>query len=481
MKTNYLFENENNYVFDSNKIEIVSQDAQLVAIVSGAEAYAYWTMDDNVEDDVFRDLSGNSRDLALKGGLIGGTNKVPAKIGNGLVGISTTQGFCSGGTEDFNFEYTDSFSLEFWIKTSSSETMSIVAKQNDVPPFDGYGATVLGGKVRGIIRDALGNIISKENDTIINDDTFHHIVMTYDGTGLLSGLRIFVDNTENDNIIANTPIAGSIINTINFQISGRNGNTNCIDSDTIVDEVVVYSRELTEAEITFRWNNGDGTQQLPGATTSFPTDNPSIQSFFEIQSTKLKGVLVNIDKSGLDEVRGVLVVNGIDTYWNGSSWEVSSGYIESNTIADLNSNAETLISQLASINLKLFLHSADGSTTPKILDYTLDFDKEQSSITLTENTVFGYIYSLNSEIPNKIMHVQTFDYVYGSQTIITSDPIPVTINPDGSFLAKLYIENALPSGLIWTITDVYNIYNQKIIRTNFLTGSRLFGDLTILD
>jgi hypothetical protein len=469
------FENEDNYNFDNDKIEIISQDAKLKAIVSGADAELYCKLDDN-KGLVAIDSSGNDRHGAFQGGL-DETTWTTGKINSAIEGQS-------GGIINFNsilsFERTDTFSLESWVKFTSAVNQAVIARQINSGTFEGYALVLAVGKARFTLRDKNNISISVESSMTINDNIFHHIVVTYDGLSSHTGMKVFVDNVDVTTNVVTGTLTGSIQNTVNVQISGRGGNNLELRIGTVVDEALIYSRELTPAEIAFRWNSGAGTQQIPGATTSFPVDNPTLLTINEIRATSFTGLSANITKAGLDDIRAVMVVNGTDKYWDGSNFIDSSDYSESNNVSDINTNALALISELSSVNVKWFFHSDDGTTTPILLDYSISFDNEKVTIILVESVIFGNINKLDSTIPNKIVTVRTFNYVIGTNLITTSDKIPVILNPDGTFRRTLYIEDTIPDGLIWEIVDQFNVYNIEEIKTNFLTGVNPFGNLTII-
>lgn len=468
--------NENNYNYDHNKIQIIGGVAKLLPISTPGEAYMYVTMDDNVADDVFRDLSGNSRDGVLKGGLSGSNNKVPAKINNGIKGISTTQGFVDFGTVDFNFERTDSFSMEFWLKTTSTATMSFMSKKNGVLPFDGYTINIVSGKIRFVIRDQSNNLIAKEHNLTVNNGNWHHVVGTYNGSNIITGMHLYVDNTENDNIIASDILSDTIINMVNFQISGVNGNNNCVDSNTIVDESVFYARELTAVEVAFRWNDGFGTQLLPGAGTSFPTDNPTIRPVVNIPVTELLNFDATIVETGFDEIRGVIVLNNFDYYWDGLNWVTSSGYSEANTIAEIIANISSLILTKKTLaQFKFYLHSDNGSTTPEISDFEFNFNSVFEDITLNETIIYSTLLDFNGNPKfGEIVKVKDGS-LYGDNTTISSGFVTTNTLVDGTWEITLKYENEEPEFLIWE-------YDGKLIKTNFVAGARVsFGELTIIE
>jgi len=467
--TTYNNTNEDNYNFDSNKIQFIGGVAKLLASTGTPEAYAYWEMDDNVNDLVFRDSSGNSRDGALQGGY-DSNNKVPAKINNGLQGLITATGIINLGNIDFNFERTDSFSLEFWIKFTSGTVQTIISKQNSVAPFDGYGVNIQSGIIRFVIRDLI-DVIAIETVGTYNDDIFHHVVLTYNGNSQDTGMNIYVDNVIDKTVFVPGTLTGSIINTYNFQISGRDGNNNCILDTTILDEVVVYARELTAAEIAFRWNNGAGTQQLPGADTTFPTDNPNTLPKSGIQATSITGFTDVITETGLDSITYTILVTGVEKYWNGSAWVDSTGYPQTNSASVINANISSLaLFGLNSINIKTYFHSEDGSTTPEQDSFTINYEIEPDQPIFTETIITGSLFDIGASNPDTTITIRPVKYLYGTNSIINNIKIDVSYN-SGNFEARIFVEDEEPDELIWN-------FGTKEIRTGYISGNIKFSDLS---
>jgi len=468
----YNYTTGNNYTFDSNKIEVAGGIAKLLASSGTPEAYMYVTMDDNVVDNVFRDLSGNSRDGALKGGYTGDVNKVPAKINNGLIGLSATLGFVDFGSQDFNFERTESFSFECWVKYSSTTTQILLSKQKAGSPFTGVSLLLLSGKIAWSIYDLNGNGIVIQSNANYNDNDWHHVVATYDGSSLVTGMNLFIDNVIDKSIFASDVLDSTIITNSIFQISGREGNNVCLLNTTTIDECVVYNRELTAAEVAFRWNGGAGTQELPGPGVSYPVDNPTIIPKQGFQATEFIDFDVVETIAGSDNIGFVIVVNGVDMYWNGSSWVESTGYAESNTSADIKANITSLVlTDVSSINFKAYLHSNDGSTTPELDSVSFEFNAEPSNPVLTQSTITGNVYDIGAITSDITISIKPVSYLYGTNTIITNAEINVIYDADtGAFTATIYVEDDLPDELIWK-------FGSKEVRTTYLSGNIKFSSL----
>jgi len=443
-KNNY--NNANEHFFDSTKIEIISSVAKLKPILIGAEVYLYVKLDEN-QGLVARDSSGNQRDGAFQGGL-DENDWTTGKINSAIEGIGTTGGFINfDGT--CNFVKTQSFSIEFWLSFTSLATMAIVSKQKDSGVFHGYGVNLSSGKIRFVIRDDLSNVNSIESTNPINDGFFHHIVVTYDGSGDANGMKLYIDNVDDTNITNIAILNGTILNDANFQISGRDGNNITLDIGTIVDEVAVYDRELTPAEIAFRWNGGAGTQQIPGASTSFPIDNPTIISKNILQGTTINSIVLDTIITGSDTIKGVAQVNSQKLYHDGSNWVESDGtYLQSNTLSEINTNLATLLTQPSDFNFIWFLHSNDGSTTPELNEQTINYDFEGQIIDdININTVFWYPKNADGSIceDNFIAVPDVFNIRYKDTIFICQEKIQATANlesgPEQGKLEIPLIEN----------------------------------------
>jgi hypothetical protein len=468
--TTYDNNNENNYTFDPAKIEFVAGIEKLKAQSAPGEAYCYLTMDDNTSDLVFRDVSGNSRDGAFQGGYTS-ANKVPAKINNGLQGLSGSSGLVNLGNTDFNFERTDEFSIEFWIKLTSDAIQTIISKQNSVAPFNGYGVNVQTGLIRYVIRD-LTDVIAVETVGTYNDDQYHHVVLTYNGNSQDTGMNIYVDNVLDRTVFVAGTLTGSIINSFNMQVSGRDGNNNCILDTTTIDEVVIYNRELTAAEVAFRWNNGNGTQELPGPGVSFPTDNPSSIPKTGFQATGLVDFDAIVTEPGSDTVTFTVVVDGIEKYWNGSAWIDSTGYPQSNQAAVIKANISSLaLTGLSSINHRRYFHSDDGSTTPELDNTTFEYNIEPDQPIFTESIITGSVYDIGSNNPDITISIRPIRYLYGTNTIINNVSVDISYDGNtGNFEARIYIEDDIPDELIWK-------FGTKEVRTKYAAGNIKFSAL----
>ncbi|RYD49826.1 MAG: hypothetical protein EOP85_00870, partial [Verrucomicrobiaceae bacterium] len=125
---------------------------------------------------------------------------------------------------------------------------------------------------------------------VINDDVWHHVVMTVNLQPTPGRMRLYVDGVER----SSAPLAGGAFPAFNNLEIGRLGRAGPIDSfDGLIDDVQVYDEALTAGDVAFLFNN-------PGLTVSEPVPpvlTPDDVTLHHGGSVRLE-VLAN-DQSGL--------------------------------------------------------------------------------------------------------------------------------------------------------------------------------------
>ena len=113
--------------------------------------------------------------------------------------------------------------------------------------------------------------------------------------------------------------------------------------------------------------------------SGYSTSNPNILSSFKIQASAVSGFTETASYGGSDNVQYTILINGADYYWNGSSWVSSNGtYAQSNTAATIESNCTnssltTALNGGSYLQVRAFIHSASGSTTPTLTGVSLTY------------------------------------------------------------------------------------------------------------
>jgi hypothetical protein len=154
----------------------------------------------------------------------------------------------------YNFEYTDSFSLSSWFNNNGIfYEHTIISKMDDVL-YKGYQLELNDGYPFFTFFADIGQgyTISVYGSTQFNDGLWHHIAVTYDGSGFANGIQIYVD-AINQSLVINTDALNSqsIHNEGNFALASINGAV--LFGAGEIDEASVYSKTLSYDEILARY------------------------------------------------------------------------------------------------------------------------------------------------------------------------------------------------------------------------------------
>lgn len=229
---------------------------------TSTDCVAYYTMDD-ANDSV------GSNNLSVNGATGGATGVLGTCYSldgsNDYINIA----------DDSVFDFSGSFSISVWVKTGGmAGTRAIVTKNYNsttkiVPfhiEFDGGTTVKVGFYNNGWYQKSV-------TATDIEDDNWHHIAMTWDGTNVVG----YYDGGATS---AYTPGASPGNNDFAVTIGAR-GDGNWANPDDVwdgeIDEVGFFNVALTADNVTYLYNGGSPTsaQQYPfsGSPPATPTYN----------------------------------------------------------------------------------------------------------------------------------------------------------------------------------------------------------------
>lgn len=237
-------------------------------IVSGDAPLAYYRLGENGGLSA-SDFTGNNYTgiYSATGVTYGQTGAVPndtntAVLLNGTTGKVTLPASLNPTT--------GSFSFECWVKVSSfpGATKPIIANYNTVTGVSkGAGLQInSSGHILWTIANNSGTFVSITS-TAITTNTFHHAVGTYDG----STSKFYLD--------------GTLVSSSTFNINSGTDQTFIGSSPfndflaCTIDEVAIYNRALSQAEVSEHYSNGSNPTptQLATATVSYtlgPENDP---------------------------------------------------------------------------------------------------------------------------------------------------------------------------------------------------------------
>ena len=95
----------------------------------------------------------------------------------------------------------------------------------------------------------------------LDDNEWHFVVVTYDGSSLASGVNFYVDGVKDIAItIDDDTLSASILNNDPITIASREGGGIFFTGQ--IDNVAIWDFELTESADTAGYNEGLGVQVL---------------------------------------------------------------------------------------------------------------------------------------------------------------------------------------------------------------------------
>jgi len=362
----WAFTTPANYTYDSDKVEITGGVAQLKRQIVDSYIELHCHLNES-SGSVASDSSTNNRHGTCIN--MDDSNWVAGKLDNCLSFNGIDEHVEFGNV--LNFGKNDAFSLECWFKTSDGSPGTgfgtLIGKQGFSGSKTGYSLGIHNdGSFSFILiySEPMGYRIQvKTSDSGYNDNNWHHVVATYDGLGSANGCHIYIDNDDKSfSTFIDNLQDYEITSNYEFHLGSRDGTGNYYDG--LLDEVVVYDKELSSDEVAFRYNSGNGTQGW--YWNDYPTvvSNlgfafvAALDTFTETATiptnTNIKYHISNDDGSTWK-------------YWNGSIWTTTDdSYSQANTASEVASNIADLASS-GTLKIRALLSTNNaGTSTPQL-------------------------------------------------------------------------------------------------------------------
>jgi hypothetical protein len=340
------------YVYDSDKIEV---SGGLATLKEGlTNVYAHWMLNESSGTNV-PDSSGNGRN----GTTINSPLWVAGKLNNCLQFSGSNYVNCG---DIANFERTDSFSAELWFKRPILTMIAeaLIGRASGTLKFNGWNIRIDSGDIAVFLISDFGmnNYIYVRKAANYYDGNWHHLVVTYNGSNVAAGIKVYFDNSELTMTVIRNTLTASILNTAICSIASMGGTL--IKYTGYIDEAVIYNKVLSPAEVSYRYNSGIGRENF-----YYYSDKPEIKP---IASWEVSGVS---DWFAFNEIlgggnEGNIGYNLSDDdgvtwyYWNGSAWVSGGDEDHYNSAAVVGANIEDFPIANEKILFRAFLIS-DGT------------------------------------------------------------------------------------------------------------------------
>ncbi|WP_345322897.1 DUF1553 domain-containing protein [Novipirellula rosea] len=165
--------------------------------------------------------------------------------------ITATSTLDLGGLGDF--EKDESFSIAAWVRLSKSKQFaSIIARMDSGNASRGWDVYVSGGSVAmHLVQDWPDNGLKVVTDKrVLNNNQWHHVCVSWDGSGKPSGVRIVVDGAEQGTRVEkNTLRKDATIRTATPLRVGQRSSGSLLEGGSIQD-LQIFTRVLSANEIT---------------------------------------------------------------------------------------------------------------------------------------------------------------------------------------------------------------------------------------
>ncbi len=203
---------------------------------------ALWSFNSpDISGNTVYDRSGGVRNLNLASG----SSKTVGKVAQGISFSGVSQNASSSGFTELG-TYGQQYSFSVWVKPARGETdgnvIHVSAGSNGlgwcIPPI-----TLVSGKARA--NSYTGSLVSATSVTTITSDRWHHLVMTWDPTGL----KIYVNGVLENTATQSTYSASGLPNYVWLSQSPGTCLGNAGDYDGGIDEVRVYNKALSASEV----------------------------------------------------------------------------------------------------------------------------------------------------------------------------------------------------------------------------------------
>jgi len=233
-----------------------SQTSSLMTDIVGL-----WHLDEASWNGTSGEVKDNSGQAADGTSVNGANTTSSGKLANaGSFSGASSQYVSISKSSPFAFEYNSPFTLSSWAKTTDSVNYKyIFSKEINASPYTGYHSAIMpNGKLYTMLINSTSapNYIEVDGSSAVNDGNWHHLVVTYSGSGVASGVNLYVDGNVDSSatVVTDNLASNSILTAVAPDIGSRDsGGAPFYGS---LDEVAIWSRALSTAEVLELYRRG---------------------------------------------------------------------------------------------------------------------------------------------------------------------------------------------------------------------------------
>ena len=197
------------------------------------------------------------------------------KIG-GAIELNGSTHLNFGQVNDFDRD--GAFSISAWLFWNKKDG-AIVSKMTNGGTFRGYDLLISGGHLEfHLVNTWPGDALKIRTKNKLKAGQWQHVCLTYDGSSKSSGAKIYFDGVLQENTIEQDGLKSTTKNDVPFLVGQRN---NGAPLKGLIDDVRVYSRSLSEAEVkTLQGENGLRELLSIDASKRTPAQNKTLKDHY---------------------------------------------------------------------------------------------------------------------------------------------------------------------------------------------------------
>ncbi len=208
----------------------------------------HWTFDADATDS-----SGNNYDGTLTNGASIDTTDSTDIIGEGKLSTDGLDDYVDLSTHVGNFSGLTQGTIAAWVKTTDGGSQYVFSLY-DRSESSGAGMGIDNGELFWVVQEGGTVVVNVEANISLNDNTWHHIAVTVDGSGnklFIDGVQVTSGNLTYLDGNASTTAFFDDVSFIDDMQIGALDDTGGIQFpyDGLIDDVRVYDRALTAADI----------------------------------------------------------------------------------------------------------------------------------------------------------------------------------------------------------------------------------------
>ena len=367
---------------------------------------------------------------------------------------------------DVQFERTDTFSISVWIRSTSFSLRAETLIGNEAANATrrGWSLELQPGnfpRLRLVSDESAGTFLAVTSIQNFLDHEFVHVAATYDGSSAATGITLYINGvavpTTSEGAAS---IAATTVSTANLLLGATNAaNTNY---QGVLDEMAVFSSELTAGSVTTIYNNGlpNDISAIGGLIHWWRMGEGSIFPTITDEIGTLDGTMTNMEEvdfigfGGCPPVQPALL---------GTSLVLIAG---DGISIEAAGSARTIALSLPDI--RWCIRASRGTTT-------------RSGHTLF-NTLTVPITSTDSERFTGALAGSANYFQEGINTLSAPDPVVVEVPVTGIYMVGLDIADLQGAGrtLIALFMDTTSTVPTEVIDETFDSSLDQYGDWSIL-